>query len=235
MNKFNVTLRLNKDDGRDMAKAGLTSLNFRLSYHPGIVKPDWQKLTIINPNRFDVPSDQISVDEKSGRFSFDLVAKPGNIINDPDGMDLVRIPFLTFLPKQSDSVDFSPIQSTVTASSNFCIDISGNQDTVQLKGYCAYPLRWVAITGQDYYFNSIKPNPVDGNGANLEFSVGLEDYTEIVIYNSVGEIVLKPVEGNYKPGEYKVRVPVELLPSGVYMCQMKSGPFTATQKMVVTK
>jgi hypothetical protein len=228
-----VPVRINyrRNDG-DMAAADVKELRVTMTYNGGILK--------LVPNSI-VPGADISgftvqniiSNDKAGKLSFTLMSN-GTAKFNSDG-EIARMNFATFLRTAKDSTDFSMFVSTVEAFGNACISISDTSTSIKLIPTCAYDLRVIATTGNQYSFQSIAPNPVDQNGTTLNFSVALEGWTEIAVYNTVGELVTFPVAGNLKPGEYSVTLPVKELTSGSYLIRMQSGPFTNTQEMVIRK
>ncbi len=228
-----VPVRINytRTDG-DMSFAKVDLLNVTMSYNGGILKAIASSVV---PGSA-IPGFTIQnlvIDDKAGFLSFSLKSN-GTAIFNADG-EIAKMNFATFLPTSKDTTDFSKFVSTVDAFGNACVSVTHLPTSVKLQPTCAYDLRWIATTGNKYSFQSIAPNPVDQNGTTLNFSVALEGWTEIAIYNSVGELITFPVAGNLQPGEYSVALPVKELTSGSYMIRMLSGPFTKTQEMVIRK
>ncbi len=172
-------------------------------------------------------------DVKNGIVSFTIYSPSGNIFNS-DG-ELVKIFFDTFLPTSKDSNDKTDFIEQVTATGNLCVNISDTTDNTELQPTCVYNLRWINVPGTQYSFDQINPNPVGSAGTELHFSVALEGWTEIGIYNSNGDLIAKPVAENLKPGSYNVEIPADGLESGAYFCRMVSGPFTDVKAMIVKK
>jgi aminopeptidase N len=78
------------------------------------------------------------------------------------------------------------------------------------------------------------PNPFNPE-TTINFSLPLREFTELIIYDLLGnevEVLLK----DYKDkGQYDVSFNGTRLPSGIYFCEMKAGNFTKTQKMLLIK
>jgi hypothetical protein len=144
------------------------------------------------------------------------------------------------LPKAFDStgnkpLDTSRISVDVQATGNLCLAVTGTGTGIKLQPTCVYDLRLVAISGVEYSLSKISPNPVGTDGTELEFSVGLEAWTEINVYNTLGELVAMPVASVLKPGNYTVTMPVTDLSSGSYLVRMVSGPYSKTQELIINK
>ncbi|MCL5991305.1 MAG: T9SS type A sorting domain-containing protein, partial [Bacteroidetes bacterium] len=100
---------------------------------------------------------------------------------------------------------------------------------------CVFDLRKVVLSNTSYGLQSINPNPITNNNAEIEFSVGLKGYTEIKIYNSNSEVIAMPVKEELEIGLYKISLDVANMPSGVYWYEMTSGPYHSTKKMVIAR
>ncbi len=98
---------------------------------------------------------------------------------------------------------------------------------------CVKELRLIVPSGTKYSLQNISPNPISGNTANLEFSIGLESRTVIEIYGSMGERKKVLIDDILKPGIYDTRISLEDLTSGVYYLRMMSGPYTKIRRMII--
>ncbi len=216
----------------DIAMAQVEQLDVTVKYNGGILKLIPGSVEVGSAlNGFEVQN--LQIDDKAGMFTLKLASPTQQIIN-TDG-EILRFKFSTFLPTNKDTTDLSHIDHEVYATGNACIEINLENDSVKLQPTCVYDLRWIATSAVQYSLNKIQPNPVDGQGAKIEFSVGLEAETEIEIYNSIGELVAKPIDEILKPGYYTIDIPVNDLPSGAYHVRMISGPFSKTREMIIRK
>ncbi len=136
--------------------------------------------------------------------------------------ELFHIAFNSFLPTQSDTTGYSEIKPTITAIGSSCVILNNTSNSIELKPTCLYNLRKIAYTGGVYDFAPINPNPVTTTDATFEFSVALEGWTEISIFDTKGQIVARPVAETLKPGKYSVNIPVEILNNGTYFCKFIS-------------
>lgn len=226
-----VNIVFNRTNG-NIAMAQVTELDVVVRYNGGILKIDRNSIRAgASLNGFQIRNEQF--DDQAGYFSFNIYSPTNQIIN-VDG-EIATFTFGTFLPTSKDTTDFSILSQVVSATGNLCLDITNTPSSVKLQPTCAYDLRWIATTGVQYGFNKIAPNPVEGGSVSLDFSVGLEAWTDISIYNTRGDLVAMPVAGILKPGAYTVDVPTNELSSGAYMIKMVSGPFTKTQELIIRK
>jgi hypothetical protein len=167
---------------------------------------------------------------------------PAPITENAGTIELLHITFDTFLPwyrNEDGSIAMkskeSAILHTVT-NTDVCYDFTYESSLVRLDSTCVDPLRQIKISDVASYLGEVNPNPVNENGADIHYSVGLNNvYTEINIYNANSELVSQPVSGVRNVGEYSVRIPVEELSSGVYFYEMTSGPYTEMRKLIIRK
>ena len=60
-------------------------------------------------------------------------------------------------------------------------------------------------------------------------------YTTLIVYNSLGEQVVKLVDGIKSPGIYEIKFDGSELPSGIYLYRFQSGNFSKTKKMILLR
>ncbi|MDQ1266519.1 MAG: Choice-of-anchor protein, partial [Bacteroidota bacterium] len=158
--------------------------------------------------------------------------------------DFLSIGFHVFMPwaditKSEKAVIDSSATITMdeqTATGNLCFDLYGGDVSVNLRPICVTNLRIIALNpNYNYMLYDISPNPVSANGADVRFTLGLEAYTEVKVYNTSGELESILAADRMKPGEYSVPLPIDQLSSGVYMLKLKSGPFEESKKLVIAK
>ena len=113
-------------------------------------------------------------------------------------------------------------------------DRAGNDTTIMLQ-YSAEVSIEEQGDNDGFYMNKIKPNPIGNREANLEFSIGISSATKIQIISSDGTILKVLVDEFLNAGMHRVRLPLEIMPSGVYFIEMQSGEFKEVQKIVVQK
>jgi len=113
-------------------------------------------------------------------------------------------------------------------------DRAGNDTTIMLQ-YSAEVSIEEQGDNDGFYMNKIKPNTIGNREANLEFSIGISSATKIQIISSDGTILKVLVDEFLNAGMHRVRLPLEIMPSGVYFIEMQSGEFKEVQKIVVQK
>ncbi|MCC6864723.1 MAG: T9SS type A sorting domain-containing protein [Ignavibacteria bacterium] len=78
------------------------------------------------------------------------------------------------------------------------------------------------------------PNPFNPV-TNIEFSIAKTRPVNLVVYNSVGQLVATLVNEELKPGTYKYDYNASNLPSGAYYYRLTAGDFVKTNKMILVK
>ena len=78
------------------------------------------------------------------------------------------------------------------------------------------------------------PNPFNPV-TTIEFDIPRESEVLFEIFNLMGEMVLKLVNGKLEAGRYKVKVDFGDMPSGVYFYRLRAGGFVSVKKMVLVK
>ncbi|MGH2575007.1 MAG: T9SS type A sorting domain-containing protein, partial [Ignavibacteria bacterium] len=78
------------------------------------------------------------------------------------------------------------------------------------------------------------PNPFNPL-TNIKFSIPLESFVTIKVYDIIGKEIITLVEGPLKAGSYSVKFDGTDLPSGIYIYRIEAGNFKDTKKMVLVK
>lgn len=78
------------------------------------------------------------------------------------------------------------------------------------------------------------PNPFNP-GTSFEFQVSGFEFVSLKVLDLLGREVAILVQGNRRPGRYRVQWNASGLPSGVYFYRLRAGSFVDTKKMVVAK
>lgn len=78
------------------------------------------------------------------------------------------------------------------------------------------------------------PNPFNPN-TMIKFNIPVDSKVELIVYNSLGEIVTKLVDA-YKPaGQYNISFDASKLTSGVYFYKLIANNFVSIKKMLLIK
>ena len=88
-------------------------------------------------------------------------------------------------------------------------------------------------TSTNFDFN-IFPNSFNPN-TNIEYTLPKSSNTSIVIYDVLGKEVTSLVDTYKHAGSYSISWSAQNVPSGVYLCMIKSGNFLETKKIILLK
>lgn len=78
------------------------------------------------------------------------------------------------------------------------------------------------------------PNPFNPI-TSIEFTVPLNEYVTLKVYDILGKEIAVLVNGNKPTGNYEVKFDGKNLGSGVYFYRLKAGSFSETKKMMLVK
>jgi hypothetical protein len=141
-------------------------------------------------------------------------------------------------------VDGDGIDDVLLSARETDADHLDNGWIVVLAGWDGHP---VDVEGDDYQnslpstlqLNQNYPNPFN-SGTTIEFTIPRSGYTEIKIFNILGEVVAIPVQVHLSAGEHQViwdgrDLAGHPTATGVYFYQVISGSYSETRKMVLLK
>ncbi len=78
------------------------------------------------------------------------------------------------------------------------------------------------------------PNPFNPS-TKIKFSLPENEFVEISIFNSIGQLVEKLLSREIAAGNYEIQFTAGNISSGVYFYRLKAGDFISTKKMIVLK
>ena len=101
---------------------------------------------------------------------------------------------------------------------------------------CVNNLRLIKMSGSKFNLSEITPNPVNDK-AMINYEIGFEVYTTIILYNSFGDEVVTLINQVLQPGEYNMAIDVKQfdLSSGLYYYRINAGPFIDTKTINIVK
>ncbi|MDZ7721426.1 MAG: T9SS type A sorting domain-containing protein [candidate division KSB1 bacterium] len=88
----------------------------------------------------------------------------------------------------------------------------------------------------EYSISQNYPNPFNSQ-TRIQYSVIEPVQVQLIIYNTLGQVVTQLVNEQKTPGVYTVNwnAGSQSLESGVYFCRVQAGEFTAVRKMLHVK
>ncbi|MBE2279663.1 MAG: choice-of-anchor A family protein [Ignavibacteriaceae bacterium] len=78
------------------------------------------------------------------------------------------------------------------------------------------------------------PNPFNPSTV-ISFSIPVQSKVNLIVYNTLGEIVAELVNGEFEAGQYSVSFDARTLPSGVYIYRLNAGISSISKKMILQK
>jgi hypothetical protein len=103
----------------------------------------------------------------------------------------------------------------------------GNRSAIGIKPISSNIPKTYALS-QNY------PNPFNPI-TNINFDLPRKDFVNLIIFNSLGQVVQTLVNETKEAGSYKVDFNASNLPSGAYFYRISAGSFVDTKKMILVK
>jgi hypothetical protein len=85
-----------------------------------------------------------------------------------------------------------------------------------------------------YYLGPAYPNPFNST-VTIPFSIGSREKVQIKVYDILGREVTTLIDGEMLAGDYKVNWNAVNVSSGIYICRMRAGKFSASVKLMLIK
>jgi len=105
------------------------------------------------------------------------------------------------------------------------VDFSGN--------LTEHPVKEITLPNE-YSLSQNYPNPFNPT-TTIEFSLRQDGRTTLEVFNILGQVVARPIDGELKAGAYQVQFNASGLSSGLYFYRLRSGSFVDTKKMLLLK
>ncbi len=181
----------------------------------------------INPNTFKSSNPAITWSPISLTAKGDILVKgKGNLVV-PFKNELFTFKYTGMLDDSIKTNIFYEVRYPCTAK-------DFNVKLVKIDKICMDEIRRVSISVFNNSIAQPAPNPVD-NEFNLNFSIALNSFTQIDIYNMLGKKVKTLFGENLKAGNYEMKFPATDLPSGSYILKFQSGRFTKALPLQIVK
>jgi hypothetical protein len=233
-------IKVTMDDA--IPQARIDQLQFSLRYKHGMMQPriDQNNLnglvagtTIANWTVTAPSSGMVIVDPADPTVSvlyLDLTAPPGDFLKSAG--DILSIPFVTFIGDTT----ASPLPFFLTPRTRLaCADIVTDPGLAALDSVCGLNFRLISAFGPaSYALRQNSPNPFNPT-TDIQFSVGLDGQTTLMVYDAKGSQVATLVDTYLQPGEYTVTWDASNMPSGLYYYRIVSGHWSQTQSMMLQK
>ena len=250
--EYSGSLELRKTTEEDQELEIGSKYNFEINYNPG---PDEIEFASLQSIKFDLyyANDFIHIqtlelnsdyddlivmsqiiDQKAGKIHIEIQTK--NDISIKAGFyPLCTANFEVVLPQERESSALISIPDEDIIFDEQCYEITGSKISYKLKNICIEKLMHFDDLFGTYHLDRVAPNPVSSDGADVKFGIGFSSWTKIGIYNEEGSLITMAVSDYLEAGDYSFRLPVEDIPSGIYIIRMESAHVTKTQRLVISK
>ncbi len=172
--------------------------------------------------------DNILNDIRKGEFLATFRSTPG-VVLDTTGR-LVDLSVFGFLG----SIDTSALELEVSVEGLGCATIVSTPGSIRLDTICALNLRLIEMSDVDYTLDQNKPNPFNPT-TTINFSVGLEGPTTLIIFDAGGRKVATLIDQQLGAGRYELTWDASPFPSGLYYYRLTSGEWSRTKSMMLMK
>jgi hypothetical protein len=114
-----------------------------------------------------------------------------------------------------------------------CLHGNAGRDTLQYP-VCGASNRLIERLAGDYALGQNQPNPFNPT-THISFTIPLDGYTALGVYNSAGELVAMLVDAELSAGSYDMVWDAIRQPSGLYYYLLTSGAFSRVRAMLLVK
>jgi hypothetical protein len=143
---------------------------------------------------------------------------------------LLNLKFTTFVGNK----DTSSLPFDVTLENRPCANVVPHAGFARLDSVCGLNFRLIESFGKTYALDQNSPNPFNPT-TDITFSLGLDGYTRLTVYNAAGEKVATLLDQYMQPGSYSISWDASKQPSGLYYYRLESGVWTRTNTMILRK
>lgn len=107
-------------------------------------------------------------------------------------------------------------------------------DNVSLREKVVSSIPQVNSFPNSYKLFNNYPNPFNPS-TTISYHIPKNSYVNLIIYNTLGQVVTKLVSEHQSSGKYSVQFDANYLPSGIYIYKLQAGDFVDSKKMVLIK
>jgi len=154
---------------------------------------------------------------------------------DMQGSGLFPTPFEKEVFTQEYSVFLSDIKETdITFESlhDLCVSPEYFGTKIEMKD-CFIEGRLI-IPSETIYYIAVNPSPAQST-TEISFGIGLDGFTKIELYNSVGELIEIILKNHTDEGIYSQSIGLEKYSGGLYFLRIQSGPYVEAIPLVISK
>lgn len=203
-----LTIPLNFSVNEGISKCGYNNFRVKLSYNKSLLVPITSGLTTT---------------ELDGK---ETIEYSGPVTSDLNN-------YFKFIATLGDSVctDISIDEFDLSCDE---INLDLKNGRLCLDNVCSQPNDRLFSLSNDLILKQNIPNPAYGN-TQIEFSLSSPGYTELTIYDALGNVIATPVAQELQNGDYKVQINTANYNAGVYVYVLKNGYDSFSKIMHVVK
>lgn len=132
----------------------------------------------------------------------------------------------------SDSSSYHVLIDSIAYSGEFDCTKFFKYDADFKVNTCVKILRDVIVSQFDYSL-TVNPNPGKEKTLNIDYEIGIDGYTEIKLYNIMGEEITSLVNSYTRSGKYSKRFNLKNLGTGTYLLIFSSGQYKKFTKVLL--
>ncbi|MEO5928360.1 MAG: hypothetical protein ABIR47_00370, partial [Candidatus Kapaibacterium sp.] len=206
------------------ALASVDSLTIRMGYRKNVIR-----VRAISTAGTAIDGWEVhSVGDSLGELRI-AIARPAGTPTGT-GETLLRITIAAYI---GDTIA-SELPLSIAARIGPCATVESAPGLVRLDSICGMTQRLIEPISGVYALRGNAPNPLS-KSTTIEFSLGLDGPTKLVIANGRGQGVATLIDGPMRPGAYSVVWDGSLLPTGTYYCTLTSGDWSRTMTMMIAR
>jgi hypothetical protein len=252
--KRTVEVSLKTTDGQTLADANVRKFTVKMAYKPSmlnqtlfIAKPIIDQVSDITVTNTMTEGWNVELDKTIGKSdSVFAVTFTQPLDNAPlaasDGDIIFKFNIQSYFASAMDNAEYDPDITYVEYSvgDNYPVDKYLEYTTVNapfsIKKVCMDNLREIVV-GAVAELGKVNPNPA-GSTVKFDYTVSFDNtQTSIVLYNSIGDEIVRIVDGPKEAGVHAVTLDIDALgiPNGTYYYRMVSDNFMQTLPLVIAR
>ena len=162
---------------------------------------------------------------------FTIELRPRSGISLPlDNAIFPEIPFVMFFSDTNKGV----FNITMRIDDSLCAPATQTIQPFKIDSICGLNNRLMEFTGVNYSLSPIEPNPASSS-INVKFDLGFAGITTFKIFSTDGQLIRTFIESYLRDGHHEFNFNIGEIPSGKYICELKSGQYSESINLVIIK
>lgn len=123
---------------------------------------------------------------------------------------------------------------TMRIDDSLCAPATQTIQPFKIDSICGLNNRLMEFTGVNYSLSPIEPNPASSS-INVKFDLGFAGITTFKIFSTDGQLIRTFIESYLRDGHHEFNFNIGEIPSGKYICELKSGQYSESINLVIIK